>query len=64
MPAKYLKKLAKFDSAKIKQQVKLMSKSDIDAKDVLFEVLRQRLGLKAFEERKPPKGGDDARVGA
>jgi hypothetical protein len=53
---RYQKKLAKVDSESIRTQVKQLTKSNVDTKDVLFEVLRKRLDLDAFSGRRtPPK---------
>jgi DNA-binding transcriptional MerR regulator len=55
---KYVKRLAKLADGKIKQQLLFMQHSDIDAKNALLEMLRQKLGLKPFEERRPPPDPD------
>jgi hypothetical protein len=55
MPTRHQKRLEKFDSDAINNQVKQMMKSNKDAKDVLFEVLRKRLQLDVFNGRRPPK---------
>jgi hypothetical protein len=59
MPAKYQKKLAKFDVAKIKSQVDYLVQKQEDAKDVVFEVLRKALTLDKINERKMPFEDDD-----
>jgi len=57
---KFLKRLAKFDNAQIQTQVKQLTKSNVDCKDVIFEVLRKRLQLDQFSGRRPPKGATTA----
>jgi hypothetical protein len=58
---KYMKRLSSFDIGSINNQVKQMTKSNRDVKDVFFEVLRNRLKLDAFSGRRSPK---DATAGA
>jgi hypothetical protein len=53
--AKYQKKLAQFDHASIQTKVKLLQANNVDAKDVLFEVLRNRLNLSKLNMRTPPR---------
>jgi len=51
---KYLRRLTAFNIATINTQVKQMTKANRDVKDVLFEVLRNRLKLDPFTGRRPP----------
>lgn len=59
LPEKYFKRLSSFDWNAIKAHVTQVTKSNKDAKDVMFEVLRNRLKLDPFTGRRPPRDTTD-----
>jgi hypothetical protein len=57
-PAKYHKRLAKVDISNIRDQVRRMQRNNKDTKDVIFNILCQRLSLDPVRMRKPPPKED------